>query len=331
MIPAPAILLDGVSRSFGDETVVGDMSLRLDRGLLLGLIGPSGAGKTTTIKMLTGALDPSEGTIRVLGEDPRHFRRSTRERVGYMPQQFSLYEDLTTRENVDFHATLFGMLLPRRRRRIPEVLKLLELWDARSLRAGQLSGGMQRRLELACALVHEPDLFFLDEPTAGIDPLLRTRVWEELHRLRAIGRTLVVTTQYVTEAEECDVVVLISEGRIIAAGGPDELRREAVGGDVVILETAAPMPIGSLLDREDLLDASRTSPTSYRLVVDDAGVALPEIVETLNDGGVDVRSVREERASFDEVFATLVRRSRGESEPVATAPAEIATGEERAA
>ena len=331
MTPGPAILLDCVSRSFGDETVVDDMSLRLDRGLLLGLIGPSGAGKTTTIKMLTGALAPSEGTVLVLGEDPRRFRRSTRERVGYMPQQFSLYEDLTTRENVDFHATLFGMLLPRRRRRIPEVLKLLELWDARSIRAGHLSGGMQRRLELACALVHDPDLFFLDEPTAGIDPLLRTRVWEELHRLRALGRTIVVTTQYVTEAEECDVVVLVSEGRIIAAGAPDELRRKAVGGDVVILETAAAMPIGSLLDRADLLDASRTSPTSYRLVVVDAGVAVPEIVEGLNEGGVEVRSAREEHPSFDEVFATLVRRSRGEPEPVAAAPADVATGEGRAA
>ena len=331
MTPGPAILLDCVSRSFGDETVVDDMSLRLDRGLLLGLIGPSGAGKTTTIKMLTGALAPSEGTVLVLGEDPRRFRRSTRERVGYMPQQFSLYEDLTTRENVDFHATLFGMLLPRRRRRIPEVLKLLELWDARSIRAGHLSGGMQRRLELACALVHDPDLFFLDEPTAGIDPLLRTRVWEELHRLRALGRTIVVTTQYVTEAEECDVVVLVSEGRIIAAGAPDELRRKAVGGDVVILETAAAMPIGSLLDRADLLDAFRTSPTTYRLVVVDAGVAVPEIVERLNESGVEVRSAREEHPSFDEVFATLVRRSRGEPEPVAAAPADVATGEGRAA
>ncbi len=330
MIQGPAIVLDGVSRSFGGETVVDGVSLRLDPGLLLGLIGPSGAGKTTTMKMMTGALAPSDGSVRVLGEDPRRFRRSTRERIGYMPQQFSMYEDLTTRENVDFHATLFGMLFPRRRRRIPEVLKLLDLWDARARRAGELSGGMQRRLELACALVHEPDLLFLDEPTAGIDPLLRARIWEELHRLRGTGRTLLVTTQYVTEAEECDAVVLISEGRVIAEGAPDELRRKAIGGDVVVLETASPMPVGSLLDRDDVLDASRMTPTSYRLVVDDAGTAVPNIVEALNDRGVEVGSAREERPSFEVVFAALVRRARGEPEPVAAAP-EAGVGEERAA
>ncbi len=330
MIPGPAIVLDGVSRAFGDETVVDGVSLRLDPGLLLGLIGPSGAGKTTTIKMMTGALAPTEGTVRVLGEDPRRFRRSTRERIGYMPQQFSMYEDLTTRENVDFHATLFGMLFPRRRRRIPEVLKLLDLWDARGRRAGELSGGMQRRLELACALVHEPDLLFLDEPTAGIDPLLRARIWEELHRLRASGRTLIVTTQYVTEAEECDSVVLVSEGRVVAAGTPDELRRQAIGGDVVVLETAAPMPVGALLDRADVLDASRMTASSYRLVVDDAGVAVPNIVEALNGRGVDVRSAREDRPSFEEVFGALVRRARGEPEPVVAAP-DAVSGEERAA
>ncbi len=329
MIPGPAILLDGVSRTFGDDIVVDGVSLQLERGLLLGFIGPSGAGKTTTMKMMTGALAPTDGTVRVLGEDPRRFRRSTRERIGYMPQQFSLYEDLTTRENVDFHATLFGMLFPRRLRRIPQVLRLLDLWDARGRRAGQLSGGMQRRLELACALVHDPELLFLDEPTAGIDPLLRERIWQELHRLRDLGRTLVITTQYVTEAEECDQVVLISEGRVIAAGTPDELRRSAVGGQVVVLETAAPVPVGSLVDRPDVLDASRTSPTAFRLVVDDAAVALPNIVEGLTSGGVEVKSAREDRPSFEEVFGTLVRRSRGEPEPVA-AP-EVARGEERAA
>ena len=154
-------------------------------GTILGLIGPSGAGKTTTVRLLTGALTPTAGTVRVLGEEPRRFRRQTRERIGYMPQSFTLYPDLTARENVDFVASLFGMMFPRRRRRTREVLQLRRPLGRPRPAGGRLSGGMQRRLELACALVHDPALLFLDEPTAGIDPLLRASVWEELHRLRA--------------------------------------------------------------------------------------------------------------------------------------------------
>lgn len=305
-----AIALEEVSRAFGDQRAVDGITFELASGLLLGVIGPSGAGKTTTIRMMTGALAPSDGTVRVLDEDPRRFTRTTRERIGYMPQQFGLYEDLTTTENVDFVASVFGVLARRRRRRIPEVLELLDLTPARRRQAGRLSGGMQRRLQLACALVHEPDLLFLDEPTAGIDPLLRERIWAELHRLRDAGRTLVVTTQYVTEAEECDLVALIDEGRLIALGTPDALRRDALGGEVVEIETGAPISIAALLDRADVIDVARVSPTRYRLVVDDAAVALPTIVEALTGAGAEIRAAQEQRASFEEVFSLLVRRSR---------------------
>lgn len=148
------------------------------------LIGPSGSGKTTTIRLLTGGLDPTEGTVSVLGEDPRHYRRRTRERIGYMPQLFTLYPELTARENVDFVASLFGLLLFRRARQVERVLRLVDLWHVRGRRAGRMSGGMQRRLEPACALVHDPLLALLDEPTAGVDPILRASIWTELRRLR---------------------------------------------------------------------------------------------------------------------------------------------------
>jgi ABC-2 type transport system ATP-binding protein len=279
-------------------------------GTILGVIGPSGAGKTTTVRMLTGALGPTEGTVRVLGEDPIRFRRKTRERIGYMPQLFTLYPDLTARENVDFVASLFGILWRTRHRRTREVLQLVDLWDARGRRAGQLSGGMQRRLELACALVHNPSLLFLDEPTAGIDPLLRGRIWEELHRLRDEGRTLIVTTQYVNEAESCDTVALISGGRLIALAPPEELRRSAIGGDVIEVETSGPFDAARLRDLPTVRDVEQHDDRHLRVVVDDAGEALPEVVEAVRQHGGDVASASEARPSFDTVFATLVERDR---------------------
>jgi ABC-2 type transport system ATP-binding protein len=305
-----AVVIEDVTRRFGDDVAVDAISLTVRQGTILGVIGPSGAGKTTTVRMLTGALAPSEGRVRVLGEDPQRFRRQTRERIGYMPQLFTLYPDLTTRENVDFVASLFGVLWRTRHRRTREVLELVDLWDVRGRRAGALSGGMQRRLELACALVHNPSLLFLDEPTAGIDPLLRGRIWDELHRLRDEGRTLIVTTQYVNEAEACDAVALISGGRLIALAPPDELRRSAVGGDVIEVEIAAAFEGVSLRDLPSVRSVEQVDPQHLRVIVDDAGSALPDVVEAIRQRGGDVASASEARPSFDTVFATLVERDR---------------------
>lgn len=305
-----AVIIDGATKRFGDETAVDGISLTVRTGTILGIIGPSGSGKTTTIRLLTGALAPTEGEVRVLGEDPRTFRRRTRERIGYMPQQFTLYPDLTARENVDFVASLFGILWRTRHRRTREVLQLVDLWEARGRRAGRLSGGMQRRLELASALVHDPDLLFLDEPTAGIDPILRVRVWEELRRLRDDGRTLLVTTQYVNEAESCDTVALISGGRLIALAAPGNLRREAMGGDIVEIETTDAFDSASLTNLPMVRRIDRRGPNELRVTVDDASTAMPDVVDAITSNGGAVASVNEARPSFDEVFAILVERDR---------------------
>ncbi len=322
---ADAVVMDGVTVQFPEQLAVDDVSLVVPAGNILGLIGPSGAGKTTTIRVLTGALVPTSGRVSVLGEEPRHFRRQTRERIGYMPQSFTLYPDLTVRENVDFVASLFGMLF--RGGRTKQALQLVDLWDVRSRRAGRLSGGMQRRLELACALVHDPALFFLDEPTAGIDPLLRARVWTELHRLRDAGRTLIVTTQYVNEAESCDRVALISDGRLLALATPDELRREAVGGDIVVIETEAIFDGAVLAGLPLVRSVRQDGPRRITVVVDDAGTALPDVVEAVGARGGEVTSGREERPSFDDVFAALVERDRA-TRPQTEAEAEAADAEE---
>jgi len=295
---------------FGGMAAVRDVTLSVAKGTILGIIGPSGAGKTTMVRLLTGALKPTRGSVRVLGEDPQLFRRRTRERIGYMPQLFMLYPDLTAGENINFVASLFGLLWPRRRRRVHEVLRTVDLWAARGKRAADLSGGMQRRLELACALVHEPALLFLDEPTAGIDPLLRAKVWEELHRLKSLGRTLLVTTQYVTEAEECDMVALIVEGQLIALDTPADLRRKATGGDLIEVETAARFNASKLVSLPHVRSVTQQSPRAFRVTVDDAGTATPDVVAALAEAGGEVVSAREIRLSFDEVFAELVARDR---------------------
>jgi ABC-2 type transport system ATP-binding protein len=332
LAPEDAVVsMRGVSRTFGDRAVVRDIDLTVPRGTILGIIGPSGAGKTTTIRMLTGGLDPSTGQVVVLGRPPKRFRRADRERIGYMPQLFTLYGDLTAGENVDFVASLFGMLFRRRRRRVREVLKVVDLWDARGRVASKLSGGMQRRLELACALVHEPDLIILDEPTAGIDPLLRGTIWEELHRLRDAGRTLLVTTQHVAEAEECDSVAMIVGGRIIALAPPDELRRMATNGDLLDIQTETVFDGSDLVGMPGIGQVTQDTPRHIRVVVEDAGAALPQIVERIRSKGVDVASAQEHRLSFDEIFAILVARSEADAPTAAEGSATETTDRGRAA
>ena len=300
------VILDHVSRSFGDVTGIEDISLSVARGTMLGVIGPSGAGKTTTIRVITGGIAPDAGVCRVLGEDPRRFRRRTRERIGYMPQLFVLYPDLTARENVDFMAALFGIPPWRRGRKVDEVLELVDLTEARDRRASAMSGGMQRRLELACALVHEPHLLVLDEPTAGIDPLLRTRVWQELERLRGEGVTILVTTQYVTEAEYCDDVALISDGRLVAHAPPQDLRKQALGGEVIEIGTHQPLDARTLPAVAGVVGVRQLGPTQLLFIVENAGLASPLVNDAIEAVGGAVEFSREYRPTFDEVFTALV-------------------------
>jgi len=325
---ADAVVVDNVTVEFDDQIALAGVTMAVATGSIVGIIGPSGAGKTTLVRLMTGALRPTRGTLSVLGEEPRRFRRETRERIGYMPQSFTLYPDLTVRENVDFVASLFGMLYFSRRDRTREVLELLDLWPVRSRRAGKLSGGMQRRLELAGALVHDPALLFLDEPTAGLDPLLRARVWQELRRLREAGRTLLVTTQYVNEAEECDLVAMIVEGRLVGLAPPDELRSQAMGGQLIEVETAERFDGTSLSDTPSVRRVRQDGPRDLTLTVEDAGSATPEVVAAIESLGGKVEAVRELRPSFDDVFAALVAhdtRARAQaSEAVAVAEPEAA-------
>jgi ABC-2 type transport system ATP-binding protein len=316
-VTAPAQTLDqpiisarGITRAFDDRVVVDDVSFDVPAGTILGVVGPSGSGKTTTIRMLTGTLGRTSGEISVLGEDPMHFSRRTRGRIAYMPQLFSLYEDLSAQENVGFVAALYGIGPFKRRKLIRHALDVVDLTEARHRLARDLSGGMQRRLELACALVHSPDVLFVDEPTAGIDPMLRQSIWDELRELKGEGRTLLVTTQYVAEAEYCDRVALIVDGELVAIDAPDALRQMVFGGDVMQVDTERAVDPDMLTPIGGVTNVRQTSPRQLMVTVEDAGSLTPTIIDTLRGHGVEVAAVEEHQPTFDEVFTGLVEQRR---------------------
>jgi ABC-2 type transport system ATP-binding protein len=303
--------LSDVSRRNHGQWAVHRLKMEGAPGTSLGLVGPSGSGKTTTIRMLTGTLLPTDGVIRVMGEDPVHFTTRTRERIAYMPQSFSLYPDLSARENVGFVAALYGISWFGRGSRIKRALSVVELWDKRDRLARNLSGGEQRRLELACAIVHEPSVLFIDEPTAGLDPILRRSIWDELRQMRDEGRTLLITTQYVAEAEYCDNVALLADGELVAFSDPEGLRRSVYGGDVLQIEADQPIDPGVLVNVNSVTSVRQAGPRRLVVVVDDAGSASPRLSDALQRAGIGVRNLQEYQPNFDDVFTELVARRTG--------------------
>jgi ABC-2 type transport system ATP-binding protein len=307
---AAAVRARGLVRRFGDLTAVDRLDLDVPSGTIFGFIGPSGSGKSTTIRLLTGIDRPDEGEIDVLGKEPGSFSAGDRARLGYMPQLSVLFPTLSLQQNLSFVASIYGLPL-RRRKVMRAVLELVELHGDRRTRLRDASGGMQRRLALAAALVHEPELLFLDEPTAGIDPVLRRKFWDHFSTLRDAGRTLFVTTQYVTEAAYCDVVGVISNGRLIAVETPAELRRRAYGGDLVDVSTGHPLSAAarrSLGELDGVVDVRQQRPDGreHRIIVEDFGDALPVIQAWLERRDVRVQGVSQHVPTFDDVFVELV-------------------------
>lgn len=297
-------------KSFGDAVVLRDLTLRVGAGEIFGLIGPSGSGKTTAIHLLCGHLRPDAGVVSVLGEEPTRFTERTRQRIGYMPQGFILYPELSVRENAAFTAGLYGLSGRRARDAVRAVLELVGLWDARRQTARSISGGMRRRLALAAALVHGPDLLFADEPTANLDPILRARLWDHFRAMKGEEKTLLVTTQYIDEAEQCDRVGLMYDGGLIAEGRPEELRRKAFGGDVVdiSLERQEPGHLRAVSAIAGVRDAQAPPDEAIRVTVDDAAQSIPVLIEEMERSGARVRSVAQYRPTFDEVFIRLIEQ-----------------------
>ncbi len=309
------IQLSHVTKKFGDEVGVDDLNFEVYEGEIFGFIGPSGSGKTTTMRLINGIYAPTSGEVRLLGTNPAKPSRALHEEFGYMPQQFVLYPNLTVYENLNFMAGAHGLGWRERKPQIERLLDFVELTPARGRLAENISGGMQRRLELAAALIHNPRLLFVDEPTAGIDPVLRGKFWEEFRRLRDSGRTIFVTTQYVGESEYCDRVGVIRAGKIVAVATPLELRRMAMHGDMVEIESPnlTPDTIKLLLTQPYVLNEGGKPlyewlkpPNTMRVHVQDAGDAIPLMLNTMDNAGVTISSLQEYRPTFDEVFIELM-------------------------
>ena len=220
-----AITVTGLTKRFGDRTVVDNVTMEVARGEIMGFLGPNGSGKTTTIRMMCGLLEPDEGQGRVLGLDIRRARGAIKRRVGYMTQKFSFYEDLTIEENLRFVAGLYGMKPARRV--VSDTLEDLGLLSRKGQLAGKLSGGWKQRLALAACVMHKPDLLMLDEPTAGVDPKARREFWDEIHELSARGLTVLVSTHYMDEAERCHRINYIAYGRLVAHGTVGQVIEDA--------------------------------------------------------------------------------------------------------
>ena len=304
------ISVQHLTKKFGDETVVQDVSFDVPRASIFGFIGPSGSGKTTTVRLLTGVYTPTEGQVTVLDRSPAKFSQSDRARLGYMPQLFVLYPNLTVWENLNFAASLYGMGL-RRGKRLKAALTFVELDEHRSKLARNISGGMLRRLSLAATLVHDPELLFLDEPTAGIDPVLRHKFWDHFRELKSQGRTIFITTQYVSEADNCDLVGVQNKGKLLLVDTPQGIRHHAYGGDMVDFRTTEPFDFQAealLRSLPFVRDKTvRTSPNSMRLIVDQAGTATPELMGWAQQQNIQVQAVEEYVPSFEDVFVELVR------------------------
>ena len=317
--PGPGVVeTRGLTRLFGSKAAVDGVDLDVHRGEIFGFLGPNGSGKSTLLRMLLGLLLPSAGTARLLGlEVPRDVER-LRAAVGYMTQRFSLYEDLTVFENLDFAAQIFGVAGPRRRRRVEAVLAESNLEPYRLLRAAMLSGGWKQRLALAASTIHEPELLVLDEPTAGVDPQSRRDFWAKLFALAASGTTVLVSTHYMDEAVRCHRICMLRDGQRAALGPPRELARALEGRVIDVHCERVSEVIDALRSAPHVASLTQLGATAHALLARSAPSAA-DVARTLR-GFLDSHGHREavvepSRANLEDVFVALLLGERLDVEP----------------
>ncbi len=308
-MPDP-VVVDGLTRRFGDFVAVDHVSFGVGTGEIFGFVGPNGAGKTTTIKLLTCLLRPSEGTARVAGHDVRTEAKAVRQRIGYMSQLFSLYGDLTVDENIRLFGSLYGVTGARLAERRAWILAMADLAGRGDRMTRELPLGWKQRLALGCAVLHEPPILFLDEPTSGVDPTSRRRFWDLIYRLAEAGTTVLVSTHYMEEAEYCHRLALMHRGRLIALDRPDRLRRDL---HQPVLEVRADDParaVEALRGAPGVIEAAMFGRAVHVMVADEAA-GLADVSRRLAAAGRPVTAVRAIAPSLEDAFVALVRRQGG--------------------
>ena len=304
-----AIRSRGLTRRFGDLVAVDHVDLDVPRASVHGFLGPNGSGKSTTIRMLCGLLTPTEGEIEVLGLRIPQQAEALRKRIGYMTQRFSLFEDLTVRENLEFMATVQGVARTRMRARIDELLVRFDFRDRQRQLAGTMSGGQKQRLALACAVVHEPELLFLDEPTSAVDPESRRDFWEALFELADAGTTLLVSTHYMDEAERCHRLAILDHGALVADGSPTELTAALAGRTFTVAASQPRAAQRALHGREGVLSVAQIG-NSLRVLADEVagqgGDIESRLRQALADASVEA-SVEPVEPSLEDVFVAATR------------------------
>jgi len=307
---APAIEIDGLTRTFGSVTAVDHLHLAIPRGELFGLVGPDGAGKTTTLRMLAGILTPTEGDAVVAGHSVRREPEALKGKIAYMSQRFGLYGDLTVLENLNFYADLFEVAAKERAARIERLLAFSNLTPFKDRLADKLSGGMKQKLGLACALIHTPEIVLLDEPTNGVDPVSRRDFWRILYEMLKEGVTILVTTAYLDEAERCNRVGLMHQGRLLALDTPDRIKN-LMAGDLVEVPVTDAWKARRLL--AGVAQAKGVTLFGHRLhvAVDDMNRDLPVVLSALEREGLQPHDPRRVIPSLEDVFISMIERGEG--------------------
>jgi len=307
---ADAVTVRGLTRRFGDFVAVDDVSFSVATGEVFGFLGPNGAGKTTTIKMLTGLLRPSAGTATVAGRDVAREPAAVKRQIGYMSQLFSLYADLTVDENIALFAGLYGVSGPRLDERRAWVLEMAGLAEHRQRQTGELSLGWKQRLALGCAVLHEPPILFLDEPTSGVDPVSRRAFWDLIYHLAEAGTTVLVSTHYMEEAEYCHRLALMNRGRLIALDRPGNLKRLLDRPLLELRTDDAPRAVAVLRDVPAVLEAAMFGRAVHVLAAD-RDEALTAVPAALAAAGRTCDALEVVEPSLEDVFVALVRREGG--------------------